>query len=156
MTRHKEWTWENAFDRAILMERQSHSLYTSTIKRVLSPSSKSLLGSLADDELRHKAKLEEIKRTRSWEGLGSKGGEVVDLQILDRVEDVRLSEDATYEEVLIFAGKREKETHEYYLELSARLAGTDAGDIFRKLAEEELMHKAKIEKEYETVVLKEG
>jgi rubrerythrin len=152
----KGWTWEAAIDRAILMEKQSHSLYSSALKIVRSPGSRSLLGNLANDELQHKAKLENVKRTRSWEQLGPKAKDLIDLEILDRVEDVRLSEDATYEEILIFAGKREKETHEYYLELSARLEGTPAGELFSHLAKEELGHKAKIEKEYESIVLKEG
>jgi len=156
MIREKGWTWENALDRAVLMEEQSHSLYVSALKRVLSPGSKNLLGKLADDELQHKAKLEEVKKTRSWEQLGSKARDVADLQILDRVEDIRLSEDATYEEILIFAGKREKETHEYYVELSTRLSNTAAGNVFRKLAEEELGHKNKIEKEYESIIMREG
>jgi len=156
LTERKGWTWENALDRAILMEEQSHSLYLSALKRVLSQGSKTLLENLAHDELQHKTKLEEVKRTKSWKRLGSETKDVVDLQILDRVEDVRLSEDATYEEILIFAGKREKETHEYYLELSIRLADTAAGDVFRKLADEELGHKNRIEKEYESVVMKEG
>ncbi len=156
LTAQKGWTWENALDRAILMEEQSHSLYVSALKRAISPGSKTLLANLAYDELRHKARLEEVKRTRSWQELDSRTSGVVDLQILDRVEDVRLSEDATYEEVLIFAGKREKETHEYYLELSARLSNTAAGDAFRKLADEELGHKNRIEKEYESVIMREG
>lgn len=156
MTKEKGWTWENALDRAISMEEQSHSLYSSALRRALSPGGKTLLTNLVNDELQHKAKLEKVKRTKSWEQLGSKAKAVIDLQILDQVEDVRLSEDATYEEILIFAGKREKETHDYYVELSTRLEGTAARDLFSRLAEEELGHKNKIEKEYESVVMREG
>jgi len=156
MNGQKGWTWENAIDRAILMEEQSHSLYVSALKKARSPGSRTLLSGLADEELTHKAKLEEVKETKSWEQLGAKAGGTVDLEILDRVEDVRLSEDATYEEILIFAGKREKETREYYLELGTRLSETDAGDIFGKLAEEELRHKQRIEKEYESAIMREG
>lgn len=156
MSAAKGWTWENAIDRAILMEEQTHSLYSSALTRVRSPGSKTLLGNLAKDELQHKAKLESVKKTKSWEQLGPKAKDLIDLEILDRVEDVQLSEDASYEEILIFAGKREKETHDYYLELSARLEGTAAGDLFSRLAKEELGHKNKIEKEYESVVMKEG
>ena len=152
MTEQKGWTWENAIDRAILMEEQSHSLYVSALKMVLSQGSKTLLENLADDELQHKAKLQEVKKTGSWRRFDSRVKDIVDLQILDRVEDVRLSEDATYEEILVFAGKREKETHEYYLELGTRLANTSAGDVFRKLADEELGHKNKIEKEYLSLI----
>ncbi len=41
-------------------------------------------------------------------------------------------------------------------ELSKRLDGTAAGDLFGKLAQEELGHKNKIEREYESIVMKEG
>ena len=156
MTSEKGWTSKNAVERAILMEQQSHSLYTSALDKVTSPGSKILLRNLANDELQHRAKLEKIRDTGAIEQLGSKEKPVIDLQILDQVEDVRLTEDANYQEILIFAGKREKETHEYYLELSKRLSGTAAGEMFSRLAEEELGHKNKIEKEYEKVVMWEG
>jgi rubrerythrin len=156
MSREKGWTLKSALDRAILMEEQSNALYSSAIKKALSPGSKTLLGNLANDELQHKSKLERIKQTGSIEQLGFKAKAVIDLQILDQVEDVRLSEDVTYQEILVFAGKREKESHDYYAEFSTRLEGTPAGDIFRRLAEEEMDHKNKIEKEYESVVMKEG
>ena len=156
MATEKGWTLKNAIDRAISMEDQSHSLYDTALTRVLSPGSKILLRNLANDELQHKAKLQKIRESGSLEQLESKTRDIADLQILDKVEDIRLSEDATYQEILIFAGKREKETHEYYLELSKRLSGTTAGDFFGKLAQEELGHKNKIEREYESVVMKEG
>ena len=156
MTREDGWTLKSALDRAILMEEQSHALYSSAIKKVLSPGSKTLLTNLANDERRHKSKLERIKQTGVIEQLGSQAKAVVDLQILDEVEDVRLSEDATYQEILIFAGKREKEAHDYYSEFATRLEGTPTGELFRLLAEEETSHKNKIEKEYESVVMKDG
>jgi rubrerythrin len=138
------------------MEEQSHSLYVSALRKALSEGSKKLLESLARDELQHKTMLEEVKRTKSWRGFNSQVKNVLDLQILDRVEGVRLSEDASYQDILIFAGKREKETHEYYMELSAKLADSDIGEVFRRLADEELSHKSRIEKEYESVVMREG
>jgi hypothetical protein len=59
---------------------------------------------------------------------------------------------------LIYAAKREKITYEHYRSLGegpfARYF-PQAGELFSKLAEEELIHKNKIEREYDERVLKE-
>ena len=87
--------------------------------------------------------------------IGSLPEKVEDLKIVDGLEDTKLSETATYQEILIFAGKREKETYEYYQELSQRFGENKVGKLFHKLAQEELKHKNRIEREYDQYVLQE-
>lgn len=126
-------------------------------QKVNYPSSKLFLKKLAQEELKHKENLlaivenkEEISR------LGTNAIEAQDLKIVDSMKDLTLSQDADYQSILIYAAKREKATYDYYNSLASGLEGTEIGDLFSKLAQEELKHKNKLEREYDDYVLKEN
>jgi rubrerythrin len=148
---------------AIKIEEESYALYTKAQGIVKLPSSKALLSELSEAELNHKQKLLAIMEKSAsvyWAGiseLGSETGEIEDLKIVDYKQDTTLSEDADYAAVLVYAGKREKMTFEHYRSLGegpfARYF-PQAGELFSKLAEEELIHKNRIEREYTEHVLK--
>ena len=150
------WTVEMVLNRVLAMENQSYGLYVWARDRVLSSDAKTLLKELAEEEFRHKEKISEVLKNRERiSELGSRVEKVEDLKIVDWLEDTKLSEDATYQEILIFAGKRERETYEYYRELSQRFGENEVGKLFSKLAQEELKHKNRIEREYDQYVLQE-
>ena len=148
---------------AIKIEEESYALYVRAQGITKLPSSKALLNELVEAELAHKEKLLAIMEKSAnvyWAGvseLGSETGEIEDLKIVDYMQDTTLSEDADYPTVLVYAGKREKMTYEHYKSLAegpfARYF-PQAGELFSKLAEEELIHKNKIEREYTERVLK--
>lgn len=150
---------------AIKIEEESHALYVKAQRIAKLPSSKALLSELAEAELAHKEKLLAIMEKSAslyWSGvseLGSETGEIEDLKIVDYMPDVALSEDADYPTMLVYAGKREKMTYEHYTSLAmgpfARYF-PQAGELFSKLAEEELVHKNRIEREYTERVLKKS
>jgi len=151
-------------ENAIRIEEESYALYTKAQGLAQLPSSKALLRELADAEVKHKEKLvaiEEGSASVYWAGvseLGSETGDIEDLKIVDYLQDTTLSEDADYPAILIYAAKREKMTYEHYRSLAeGPFAGyfPQAGELFSKLAEEELIHKNKIEREYDERVLKE-
>ena len=148
---------------AIKIEEESYALYTKAQGIAKLPSSKALLKELGEAELNHKEKLLAIMQHSAsiyWAGvseLGSETGEIEDLKIVDYVQDTTLSEDADYPALLVYAGKREKMTYEHYRSLADGPFGRyfpQAGELFSKLAEEELIHKNKIEREYSEHVLK--
>jgi len=145
---------------AIKIEDQSYDLYTKAQEKAKLPSSKALLRELAQAEIQHKQKLLTVIEDRaSVSRLGSPTGRVEDLKIVDFMEETSLSEDANYRAILIYAAKREKSTYEHYRSLATGLFARYypiAGQLFSKLAEEELIHKNRIEREYDEVVLKEG
>lgn len=144
---------------AIKIEEESYHLYTKAQGKVNLASSKALLSELAQAEIQHKKKLlTAMNDPRSVSQLGSPTGRVEDLKIVDFMEDTALSEDADYQAILIFAVKREKSTYEHYRSLATGLFARYypiAGQLFSKLAEEELIHKNRLEREYDDVVLKE-
>ena len=149
-----ESTLENALKLALSMEEQSIEIYTSAQNKVLNPSSKVLLRELVKEEEKHKNKiLEAMRDPKKVKEIGSLETRIHDLKIVDFLKDVSLAPEADYQQILIYAGKREKETHDFYLELAKKYRDKQIGKMFAKLAQEELKHKYMIEKEYDDVVL---
>jgi len=143
----------------VRIEEQSYALYTTALEKATRSSAKSLLRELAQAEIGHKEKLLAIMQDKAdISQLGSPTGRVEDLKIVDFAEKTTLSENANYPTLLLFAAKREKNTYEHYRSLAtgpfARYYPT-AGQLFSKLAEEELIHKNRLEREYDQNVFKE-
>jgi rubrerythrin len=145
--------------RAVRIEEGPFKLYAAAQKKARLESSKSFLKELAETELEHKRKLLGAINDKTWiQGLGSHRGESSeDLGIVDYVKDIaELSEDADYQEILTYAAQREKRTHDYYVSVARRFQGTQVGELFQRLGDEELKHKIKIEKEYDDTLLRDN
>jgi rubrerythrin len=152
-----EQNWKTIIEAAVKVEEQSIALYTMALANAKYPSSKVFLKELVEEEKHHKTKLEEILKDRSKiSQLGSSSSEVQDLKIVDMLEDTPLSDEADYEAILVYAAKREKSSYDYYKTLALGLRGTDMGKLFSRLAQEELGHKNKLEREYDECVLSEN
>lgn len=152
-----EQNWKSIIEAAVKVEDQSIALYSMALENAKYPSSKVFLKELVEEERHHKKKLESIMKDKSKISLlGSGGNKVQDLKIVDMLEDTPLSDEADYEAILVYAAKREKSTYEYYKTLALGLRGIDIGELFAKLAQEELRHKNKLEREYDECVLSEN
>jgi rubrerythrin len=142
---------------AVEIEEQSYALYKMAQEKVKLQSSKVFLEELAKEELKHKKKLLAIMEDKDkMSGLGSRVKQIQDLKIVDIMKDTSITEDADYQKILVFSAKREKATHEYYKSLASGLEDTEAGDLFSRLAQEELSHKNRLEREYDEYLLKEN
>ena len=152
-----ELNWKAIIEAAVKVEEQSIALYTMALENAKYPSSKVFLKQLVEEEMGHKKKLLAIMNDKTkLSELGSHGGAVQDLKIVDMLEDTPLSGGADYEAILVYAAKREKSTYDYYKTLALGLRGTAMGELFSKLAQEELSHKNKLEKEYDDCILTEN
>ena len=150
-----EWTLDKALNLALSMEEESIKLYSSAQKKVQNPASKLLLKELVSEEEAHKNKiLQAMKDPESIKELGAFDKAIKDLKIVDYLVDVPLSSDADYQQILTYAAKREKATHDLYINLAKKYKGKKIGNMFAKLAQEELKHKYKLELEYDDVILK--
>ena len=126
-------------------------------EKVNYPSSKELFKELAGEELKHKEKLLAlIKNKAKISRLGSQAKSIQDLKIVDSMKDITLTEDSDYQTILVYAARREKSTHEHYKSLATVFKGTEAAELFSRLAKEELIHKNKIEREYDEYILREN
>jgi len=150
------WTIETVLNRALIMEREAHDFYIWASEKSIDFGSKVLLEDLANEELSHIQLISDALENRDKIlQIGSGVDKIEDLKITDWLDDVFITETSSYQDILIYAGKREKETYEYYLELSQRTREKQIGKLFAMLAREELKHKNKIEKEYNKYVLED-
>lgn len=150
-----ELTLEETLKFALAREEESIELYASAQKKVLNLGSSKFLRELAEEEQTHKAKiLEAMQDPKKVREIGTLKTKIQDLKIVDYLEDVTLSPEADYQQILIYAAKREKTTHDLYMELAGRYKEKHVGKMFAKLAQEELKHKYRLEKEYDEVILK--
>jgi len=142
---------------AIKIEEQSYALYKMAQGKVKYQSSKKFLEELAQEEVMHKEKLISIMdNEKKISELGLQASKTQDLKIVDVMRETTISDDADYQRILIYAAKREKSTYDYYKSLALGLEGTEVGALFSKLAQEELSHKNKLEREYDEYILKEN
>ena len=139
--------WKAIIEAAVKVEEQSIALYSMALENAKYPSSKVFLEQLVKEEMGHKSKLEAIMKDKAQlSELGSaSGGAIQDLKIVDLMDDTPLSNDADYEAILVYAAKREKSSYNYYRTLAMGLKVTPMGELFTKLAQEELSHKNKLE-----------
>ncbi|MBS7620240.1 ferritin family protein [Candidatus Bathyarchaeota archaeon] len=148
-----KWSLDEILDLAILMEDQSIQIYTSAQDKVVNPGSKEMLKTLVIEEKGHKKRLLEIKEKAKLLEKFSSIEKIQDLKIADDLVKEPLSAESGYQEILVFAAKREKETHDMYINLAKKYKGSGVENTFMMLAQEELKHKYLLEKEYDDNVL---
>lgn len=147
---------EKVLNLALKMEDQSIQLYSSAQEKVVNLGSRQFLKELTLEEERHKRNIfDAMNDPDKVEEIGSLETKIQDLKIVDKLVDVSLSSEADYQQILIYAAKREKKTHDFYIELAKKYREKQIGKMFIKLAQEELKHKHQLEREYDEVVLKE-
>jgi rubrerythrin len=112
---------------------------------------------LAQEELGHKAALEKMLANPekvSGQVRTLQETTVEDYRIADHLVARPLGPDATFQDVCIFAAKKEQQSHELYRDLAAQNTG-DARDLLEAMAKDELRHKNLVEGWYEEVVYQE-
>ena len=142
--------------KAISFEQDAYDFYTNAINMVSRPHVQQVLDELAQEEIKHKERLEGL--------LDGDTEAIVSVQERDKIEDLKLAEylvarplsdDATFQDVLIVAMHREKSSHSFYSTMSEISQDGAVKDLFTFLAQEELKHKNKIEALYDEVVYQE-
>ncbi|MCD6117696.1 ferritin family protein [bacterium] len=78
------------------------------------------------------------------------------LKISDYLVDMEFSQDMNYQQLLILAMKREEKSKELYDAMAENSTDEKIVTLFKMLAQEELRHKNRIEKEYDDIVLREN
>jgi rubrerythrin len=139
---------------AIDKEQEAIDLYSDMAKRARSTSGKLLFQELASMENGHKTKLQKLDMSYF---ASQKIRSVEDLKIADYLIDVPLKPDSTYQDILLYAAKREKLSFNLYTDLAHAYATVaDIRKIFEVLAQEEATHKLRLEREYDENVYKEN
>jgi rubrerythrin len=128
---------------AIAREVEANQLYTYMAGRMKNPEMSKVCEELAKEELEHKAKLElEVM----------KRGEVVSgICVSDYMMDAGDEIDMDYEELLIFAIKKEEISVNFYTDLASVVKDKESREVLLSLAEEETEHKQRFEVEYDNL-----
>ena len=129
---------------AIAREVEANQLYTYMAKRMENPEMSKVCEEFAKEELEHKAKLElEVMK---------RGQVVSDFDISDYMMDVGNEMDMDYEELLVFAIKKEELSVSLYTDLAAVVKDKESRETLLSLAQEETEHKLRFETEYRSLL----
>jgi rubrerythrin len=141
-------------DFAIGKEEEAYLFHMNLSERVEHPSMKELFRRFAQEEKKHKAKLEAVKKGKK---LISAEEKVVNLKIADyTVEvDVDATEEFDYQKALLVAMHREKASFKLYTDLAAITDDEELRELLLGLANEEAKHKLYFEREYDEHILTE-
>lgn len=147
-------TIDEILDEAIEGEVESYELYTWAADLVRAEHVKDTLRTLAQEELGHKASLEGMKAstaTLRWQTKNLLKAPIQDYRIGDHLVVNPLSPDSTFQDVLIFASRKEQRSYQLYRDLAEK-AEEPARSILEAMSRDELRHKNLVERWYEEVV----
>ena len=143
---------QDILDFAIDLEQKAVEFYEDLSTRSENEAMADVFKQFANEERGHKARLQKIKASESYE---FKEEKVNDLHIADYMVKVEISPTMTYKDALILAMKREKSAYKLYSDMVA-LVPANLKKVFQNLAQEEAKHKLRFELEYDEWVLKEN
>lgn len=140
-------------DVAIKKEEYSYELYKKHANLVENAGAKVMLNELADEELKHKAVLADLKN-KSFSLKGET--QVADLKLDEFFEDAVIDASATLQDVLIFAIKQEKVAQSSYAELANNAEAEEVKNLFNGLSAQEAAHALKLEQLYDDEIYKDN
>ena len=148
---------KDIFDIALKNEIDAANLYTEMSKKTNDNVSKIMLEELAKDELEHKYVLEKLfKSANEFDSNFSLNKEKLDIKLSDYLLEVKLTENSTMEETLIYAMKSEKNAFDFYSSLAKLSSNSKIKNILIGLANIEMGHKNKLEKMYDDRIYAEN
>ena len=137
---------------AVRKEDEARAFYLGLKETARDPAARRLLSDLAAQEARHA----EILRGGDVSAfVKSKPPAIQDLRITEFLAPKKLTPDASFQEVLIHAMKREDASFWAYQALAESAREEAVRRLFRRLAEEERGHRNKLEKLYDDVIFAE-
>lgn len=143
---------QDILDFAIELEQNAVDFYEDLSGRSENEAMGQVFKQFANEERGHKARLQKIKASESYE---FKNEKITDLHIADYLVRVDISPTMTYKDALILAMKREKSAYRLYSDM-VTIAPANLKKVFQNLAQEEAKHKLRFELEYDEYVLKEN
>jgi rubrerythrin len=138
---------------AVAREEAAIRLYARLAALARHPGLTKVLLDLQDEEKRHKDLLENLgpDQLRTLDPPA-----VEDLKLTDGLEAETPGPEMTFQDALIFAGKKEAAAAAVYETLAGRCADPALRHLFEFLRGQENAHKLKIESEYEKLILTEN
>ena len=144
--------FEEVIKFAIAREEDAIEAYGGMSDKAKTPGLKELLLELQEEEKNHKKLLLEI----SLEKIAAlKPEKVLDLKISDYLVEEPIGSEMNFQDLLIFAAKKEQKAVDLYSKLKNSTDNADLQKLFEFMTEQEKAHKFKLEVQYEEHVLEE-
>ncbi len=139
-------TIESILKKAAGKETGSYLIYKNAANRAKDAQIKTTLSKFAEEELKHKQAIEDF----NIETLSSKEIEIEETSRQGISEyltstDEGINEDSDFNDILVYAAKREKKAFEFYSSMSKQVDDAGLKNLFVWLAQEESKHKEDIE-----------
>ena len=146
---------DEILDFAIKKEQEAADFYADLASKATQKYMTSVFEQFSREELGHRAKLEGVKNGKKLVAAEKK---IIDLKIGDFLVPVDTEDaaDLTYQQALVIAMKREKESFRLYNDLANATDDGNVKALFLSLAQEEAKHKLRFEVEYDEQILKEN
>lgn len=145
--------FNRVLDYAIGKEEEAVQFYQDLQRIVHFQERLDFLKELEEMEQGHIRILEDIKK---MEITKLEIGKVEDLKISESLVTPKVTEELSYQDMLITGMKKEEEAEELYISLAERTEAGDIQNLFKKLASEEAKHKLFFERIYDEEILKEN
>jgi rubrerythrin len=143
---------DEILDFAIAREEKANAFYLGLAQRMDKPWMSEVFQGFAEQELKHKFKLERVKDGKI---LLPSHQKITDLKIADYLVDVPVSDDMSYQDALTVAMKREKSAFKLYMDLARAADDEGLRGTFEAMAQEEAAHKLWFEVQYDECILAE-
>jgi len=143
-------SFEEIIEFAIKREEEAAHAYREMAGRTKSMGLKKLLQELQGDEENHKKLLQNLTEKKIE---STKVKDITDLKMSDYLVEEPLSAEMDFQDLLIFAAKKEQRAMELYSDLADKSKKKELKKLFDFLAMQEKSHKLKLETEYEKHVL---
>ncbi|MFO7890491.1 MAG: ferritin family protein [bacterium] len=138
---------------ALDKEHEAIDFYTKCSNFTTRSGMKDAFVEMAEEEKKHVRMLENFK-PEQVEKMQLKN--IPDLKISDYLVDMEFNPEMSYQDLLILAMKREEASIKLYTEFTQKNSDPALIKLFQILAQEELRHKNRLQKEYDDVILKDN
>ena len=153
----KGTTIEQILEQAIRFEEDARAFYAGATDMVERAHIRSALEELAQEEVKHKERLQALLDGDTTRIISARSrGQIEDLKLAEYLVARPLDPKASLQDVLIVAMHREKSSHEFYSTMAEIAEEASSRNLFGFLAEEELVHKNKVESLYDEVVYQDN
>jgi rubrerythrin len=148
---------EQILRQAIRFEEDAYNFYTGAVEMVERPHIRQALVDMAAEEVKHKKQLQDLLAGDTTKIVSlRKQGQIQDLKLAEYLVPRPLEAGASLQDVLIVAMHREKSSNEFYSTMAEVADDGSAKSLFEFLAQEELVHKNKVETLYDEVVYQDN
>jgi len=144
--------FDDVINFAIAREEDAVDAYGSMAQKAKNPGLKELLLELEEEEKNHKRLLQDISQEKI---AALKPEKVIDLKISDYLVEEPPGAEMNFQDLLIFAAKKEQKAVELYGRMADSTDDVDLKKLFLFMVEQEKAHKFKLEVKYEEHVLEE-